>query len=91
MSLHDLAECEMPRDTAYRAVSQPGVLLTEPLWSRPRDTGRPLKCLTPSDGRMEKRVERKEWVGGGRGVRRERCYHFHLLLRVGVKGVTENR
>lgn len=69
---------------SYRCV------LTEPPWSiqRPQVEHRePLKCLIQGGGRMEK-ARRREGV---RDTEKDVITSFHLLLRVGVKGVTENR
>lgn len=78
--LHDLAEREGLGDTPCGAVSQPETLHGVGQVTQV-ERGEPLKCLREGGVRME----------NGGGGRRERCYPFHLLLRVGVKGVAENR
>ena len=79
--LYDLAEREGLRDSPCGAVSQPETLHGVGQVTQV-EHGEPLKCLREGGARME---------NGGGGGRRERCYRFHLLLRVGVKGVAENR
>lgn len=52
---------------------------------RAEDTGRAQGAPEVSHSRWRMKE------GWGDGESRERCYHFHLLLRVGVRGIAENR